>query len=353
MTLQHNAPAFIWKRILAGFIDYVALWMLVLIPLMMLLFRDADNEIEFIRSTGVLFSFIWIMGLWLFPYCLRDLIGGRSLGKWLLGIRVVDAADASSVPAVGKLMLRNVTIWFSPVGMVSAYMNPDKARFGDRLAGTMVVDDPPAAWKPPWKWWTPRLVAVVVIAMALYTWADQCGMRFIRQSRIYGVALSFADSYAPLQEVIAPVRVDGGRPLRVNDMAVRGGWWPTAKGAGAVVAWEYRSDTCVLGAGVLMERGLDRNSPWVVKNTEGGVLLDKGQPGKERLFVFNLERKLRRFLTEAEFQKVVKDQNPADKVLPELTAPPDNATSAPAKLPDNATVPIPRPAADNQTGKKP
>jgi uncharacterized RDD family membrane protein YckC len=87
----------------------------------LLAFGNIDNWIEFLRSPlGRYFLHICLFTLWLFPYCLRDVIGGRGLGKWIMGLKVVDAGDMASTPSVRQLLLRNVTIWISPVGVLSA-----------------------------------------------------------------------------------------------------------------------------------------------------------------------------------------------------------------------------------------
>ena len=97
MTLETRIPAPIWKRITAGLIDYLFIWFVLWMPVKLLLFGDVDSEIEFTRSAIGAYSFhLRVLGLWLFPFCLRDMFAGRGLGKWIAAIRVVDAADLTS-----------------------------------------------------------------------------------------------------------------------------------------------------------------------------------------------------------------------------------------------------------------
>jgi uncharacterized RDD family membrane protein YckC len=101
---------------------------------------------------GTMISGVLLLGYWL----LRD-IGGRSLGKLLLGMRVA-SADGSPAP-VGSRILRNVTLAIGPafllVPFAGHFAGPGAAivfivieilmllaqgnRLGDRIAGTTVV----------------------------------------------------------------------------------------------------------------------------------------------------------------------------------------------------------------------
>ena len=76
---------------------------------------------------------------------MKDCIGGVSIGKWFTGCRVVDAA--SGAPAsIPQAMLRNVIFMLFPLGsvieLVVTNFRPDRRRFGDLWAGTMVVQGP-------------------------------------------------------------------------------------------------------------------------------------------------------------------------------------------------------------------
>ena len=76
---------------------------------------------------------------------MKDCIGGVSIGKWFTGCRVVDAASGrpASIP---QAMLRNVIFLLFPLGsvieLVVTNFRPDRRRFGDLWAGTMVVQGP-------------------------------------------------------------------------------------------------------------------------------------------------------------------------------------------------------------------
>lgn len=75
---------------------------------------------------------------------LRDAVGGRSVGRRLLGMRVVDAATDAPIGA-GRSFLRELCLHVAPLALVELLFlatRPDRRRLGDRWAGTVVRRDP-------------------------------------------------------------------------------------------------------------------------------------------------------------------------------------------------------------------
>jgi len=256
MTLERQSPAPIWKRVIAGCIDYLFIWLLLLMPLKLLLFGDIDNEIDFARTRIGAFSLqLRLVAVWLFPFCLRDLFGGRGLGKWLVGIRVVDAADLSSTPSVGRLLLRNVTIWISPVGLFSAHMHPDRMRFGDRLAGTMVVEEihDPASSVLARRLLKGALSLAAMVCCALsVVWMHST---YIRNSKVHEVACEFIARCQVLQETFPGLSTD----------KVLLTWPDYAFGDNAViagVAYRDERESCTARAQAILQRGLEADEAW-------------------------------------------------------------------------------------------
>jgi uncharacterized RDD family membrane protein YckC len=67
---------------------------------------------------------------------------GRSPGKALVGIRVVDAAGA--VPSTGALVKRTIPLvveYFYVLALLAMLTSAYRQRFGDRWGGTYVIDD--------------------------------------------------------------------------------------------------------------------------------------------------------------------------------------------------------------------
>ncbi len=78
----------------------------------------------------------------LYFVCLEGLVGA-TLGKWVLGIRVVrqDRGKPGLARSLARNLLRLVDGLpaLNVVGVVLILRSPEKARFGDRWAGTRVV----------------------------------------------------------------------------------------------------------------------------------------------------------------------------------------------------------------------
>lgn len=86
-------------------------------------------------------GFLVVMVLY---FILSEGLAGMTPGKWLLGLRVVRADDGSK-PGLARGAARNIlrVVDSLPalniVGIVLILRSPERARFGDRIAGTRVV----------------------------------------------------------------------------------------------------------------------------------------------------------------------------------------------------------------------
>lgn len=96
--------------------------------------------------TDLLWCLFWLAIVLQFVYALfKDCVGGRSLGKYFTGCRVVDFTTGKPAP-VGQMLVRNLPFlipFFSIVELATASIRPDSRRLGDLLAGTTVVTGPP------------------------------------------------------------------------------------------------------------------------------------------------------------------------------------------------------------------
>ena len=113
-----------WKRFAAIFID----GLIAYVP--MILF--ASIGLYKIMSLGYLAALAY--------YLLRDaLLDGRSIGKKVLGLKVVKSADGSSIAGdFGKSAVRNVSLFIPFIDAI--FVLTDKDRLGDGWAQTMVIE---------------------------------------------------------------------------------------------------------------------------------------------------------------------------------------------------------------------
>ena len=223
----------------------------------------------------------------------------------------MDAADLATTPSVGRLLLRNATIWISPAGLFSAQMHPDKMRFGDRLAGTMVVEE---THDPTSSVIARRLFkAMVFIGAVLLCFVSSVFgySRYVRNSALYEIGRDFVLTYEPLHAVVEDLSAD-----KLNLMVAR--YRTTDNEAWAVLIFTHRTETYGVQTDVVMSRGADKGSPWSLKDASGLVKFP-GEGGQEdRIFAFVHSRDFHRFLTEDEVTKIFKERKPPVEIIPEL-----------------------------------
>lgn len=138
-----------WERTIASMID-----LMVLVPVLVL--GAEFLEVDPILTAGiprgwlVLATLAALMILQVLYSLPLEWIAGQTLGKRLVGIRVVDADGKR--PSLWRAVVRNLMrLIDSPCviglpGFMSVSMSERRQRMGDRLAGTIVVPVPP---KPP------------------------------------------------------------------------------------------------------------------------------------------------------------------------------------------------------------
>ncbi len=124
------------SRTLAAFLDYLCLlvvtaaWFAVCLGIGVL---DA--------GWGIALMIIGVFLLQWGYFALQEMaMGGRTLGKRVVGLRVVSAEGAS--PGTGALLMRNLVRLLEVVfGVPLMAIDPLSRRLGDRLAGTLVVHE--------------------------------------------------------------------------------------------------------------------------------------------------------------------------------------------------------------------
>lgn len=122
------------RRAVAFYIDAFIVTMLVFIPMYRSITQIETNA-DFISAVNnsILYSIIALVIL-----AIKDCFKGTSLGKWMLGIRVVDV-ESGKIPSVSKSIVRNIFIVIWPVEFFALLFSKDKRRIGDKIANTIVV----------------------------------------------------------------------------------------------------------------------------------------------------------------------------------------------------------------------
>lgn len=149
------------SRSLSAFLDYLALG--VILALWVIFGGMAAALLQSSWALAVLLAGVFLLD-WGYFAGLEIGLGGRTLGKMALGLRVVTAEGGSPGPAA--LLIRNLVRTLDLVfGVVLIAIDPLSRRLGDRLAGTLVVHErrpdtlPVMGRVPPG--WGPRELAAV------------------------------------------------------------------------------------------------------------------------------------------------------------------------------------------------
>jgi len=113
----------------------------------------------------------------------KDSIKGISVGKWIMGIMIRDAESPTDIPTIGRLFLRNLCLLIWPVEFIVLAASQEKRRLGDKVARTIVVNNPN---KPSW---TPRVLVLCAVALTYSSFLVVFVGAAIKNSDAYKVAV--------------------------------------------------------------------------------------------------------------------------------------------------------------------
>lgn len=131
MKYYFKATTNIGERLLSFFIDYGIFTLVSITALVCFLISSSDQG----RITGIIVFSLLVPPI----LSLKDIAGGRSLGKRALSLGVRDQENPNTIPSKFRLVLRNLTLIFWPVEIFTLLLNPSKQRLGEILTKTIVV----------------------------------------------------------------------------------------------------------------------------------------------------------------------------------------------------------------------
>ena len=136
----------LWERFLALMIDFLV-FCAFFFPITRIvkgvwLMAPSDHRWSYglFISDPLCIAFLIVMALY---FVLLEGLAGATVGKWALGLRVVRAERGK--PGLWKSALRNLLRFvdglpaLSILGAILILRSTERARFGDRVAGTRVV----------------------------------------------------------------------------------------------------------------------------------------------------------------------------------------------------------------------
>jgi uncharacterized RDD family membrane protein YckC len=154
----------------------------------------------------------WAAGLVLLLLA-RDVLGGKSPGKWLTGLAVGRAENPEARAPLLSNLLRNLPLLILPVEGLLVFVHPYGRRLGDRLAGTVVVA--PAQVSPLSR----RLMGLAVLFLGVLLVSFLLGPWNVRRSAAYQVARGAAAAHPEVAAAVgAPAELNASPSL---ELAVR------------------------------------------------------------------------------------------------------------------------------------
>ncbi len=127
------------NRIFAFLIDAVMMFILLMFSWLIALNARQINQ-DIALALFYLLPFLVFFG---YHFLQEWLWNGKSLGKHLLNIRVVrnNGQPIGVWESLGRNLFRLVDVWFSGIGLLPMLLSHREKRFGDFLAGTIVIND--------------------------------------------------------------------------------------------------------------------------------------------------------------------------------------------------------------------
>lgn len=145
-------------------------------------------------------SHLWMSWPYLFYFLLvpvaYDTISnwffGRTVGKWVFSLRIVDHNHPQQVPSVGAFFVRAVaerlSFFFSWAVYALGWLRRDRRHFADWMAGTQVVNEDGSALQGPRR---PVLALVVMVLFAVAGWETASRVAPLLQWDASGITLNF------------------------------------------------------------------------------------------------------------------------------------------------------------------
>ena len=125
------------KRIIAFIIDWNCICVLGII----FMFVSPNFDIEYILRPSIKMFSIWglllvVLNFLIMPLIKDCILNGASLGKWMLGLKVVNK-DTKKTAGFLKLILRNILFYYPLIELIFMLIN-NGTTLGDLITGTTV-----------------------------------------------------------------------------------------------------------------------------------------------------------------------------------------------------------------------
>jgi uncharacterized RDD family membrane protein YckC len=206
----------------AGALPRAQAWMVDALLRLLMLFVAMIPLSLFGKGGNGLAMLLMFALLWAYSVACEVWLGGQTLGKRALGLRVVnaDGTPVTWLPSVVRNLLRVVDVLpgVYGVGLVSSLIDPHARRLGDIVAGTMVIhaNELPAGQQVPAIAAIPLPVVLAVDEQAaLVEFAERAGQLTVqRQEELANLLtpLTGQSDTAAIRQLVAHANWLLGRP---------------------------------------------------------------------------------------------------------------------------------------------
>jgi len=131
MHLRYIRKPTIGERIASFILDHVLIVGFISIITIPIMF--SDNKLPKLFTFSILTIVIPLL------YIFKDIVGGRSVGKRVFKIGVRNSNNPDELPAMGRLLVRNLTLFILPIEFLVLLFSTRGKKIGDLMAGTIVV----------------------------------------------------------------------------------------------------------------------------------------------------------------------------------------------------------------------
>jgi len=198
------------RRMAAFLIDHILFTFLIAGIVFLLIMPAISDDTE---PEGVVLTLFLVIVPLVIAYMAKDAVRGISPGKWIAGIMVRDADDPEQVPSVRRLLIRNIFIVMWPVEFLVLALSPDKRRIGDKLAQTIVVNNPVEVSRVK----RVLLLVVVVFAFCVVLFVSIIGL--LKNTSAYDAAIKAIEQNSEIRTRTGGIKGYGWLPAgRISTM---------------------------------------------------------------------------------------------------------------------------------------
>ncbi|MCL2812026.1 MAG: RDD family protein [Clostridia bacterium] len=232
------------RRLVAFLIDHVILSLILVFGFFFYAGDSITEAPEKMFSLFPMFMFVVF-----FAYCLKDIFGGASIGKRIMGL-VVRCNDNSELkPSPLKLFCRNIFSFLWPIELFM--IRRSKRKLGDNLSGTDV-------YYISRKTSRARIVAVGVVLFVFFVSSVVLGVTMIiKNDASYQTAISYIEASEEIRNTVGEITGYG--------FWVQGSLNTSPHGGNARYVIQVKGEDGDLPVAIWLERS--RGTDWQIVNT--------------------------------------------------------------------------------------